>query len=165
MPVEGGDEMVLHCPGHAGHGPGESGAPLIAVVVENEADRGTATPKGRKEREAILYIDDEIGLPEPHGAQQGCTQILGVGATRWVDGIAVIGDRATSDESDIMTTLGQAGEKAIDQQLTAAGLRMVEVSPTHHHDAHRAQAFRRRGPGSRLNTRAATANPPSAWAV
>ena len=153
---------MLYCPGHAGHRPGESGAPLIAVIVENEADRGTATPKGRKEREAILYIDDEIGLPEPRGAQQGRPQVLGIGATRWVDRIAVVGNRASSDESDIMATFGQAGEQAIDQQLTAPGLGMVEVSPTDHHDAHRAQAFRRRGPGSRLNTRAATANPPSA---
>src|ERR1019366_8348598 len=157
--------MLLYRPGHASHRAGESGAPLIAVVVENEADRRTATPKGRKERETVLHIDDEIGLPESRSAQQRRPKVLGVRTARWVDRIAVVGNRAAGHEGDIMAALGQAGEQPIDQQLAASGLGMVEVSPTDHHDAHLAQAFRRRGPGSRLNTRAATANPPSAWAV
>jgi hypothetical protein len=45
-------------------------------------------------------------------------------------------DRTSTHQSYFVAPTLKAGQKAIDQNFTSASLRMSEISPTRHNDAH-----------------------------
>ena len=141
---------MLHRSPNGSHRPRKPRTPLISVVVVDEANRRSPPPKRRKERKPIRDIDDKVSASEASAAEQGRSQVLGVGPTCSMHPILVVPHGAPADEVHFMATFCQAAQEPVDHQLGPTSLGMDKIPPTDHDNVHPVQTSRCGDAGSKL---------------
>jgi hypothetical protein len=110
--------------------PGESPCPLCPVDMVDEADDRPRAPQRREVGNAVLHVDEHVGVGGASAICERREEVLGVIASAAND---VVGARpacpSAGDEHNVVTTLDRSSGEPVDNHLGATRMRMRKVAP------------------------------------
>src|SRR5438067_13383106 len=102
----------------------------------HETEHWLEPPEGREERDAVLYVDDEVDIGKVAPIGERRPHVLAVGATGIDDGVRPRRNRAAAQHGRLVTAVGEPERKAVNEDLRASGLRVGQITPGEKEDPH-----------------------------
>ncbi|CAM5531172.1 hypothetical protein SVIOM74S_01074 [Streptomyces violarus] len=124
--------------------PAEAHLPQVGVDVVDQAQRGPGVPQRRQVRHAVAHLDQQIAVTDLAGEGRPGAQVVPVGAARRHDPVVPEGRGAPAQQGHLVAEPGQAVGELVDQQLGAAGGRVVQISMGEEDDPARMWGKRRK---------------------
>jgi len=106
----------------------------------HQADRGSAPPKRREERQAVFDVDKNVRLAKAKHADKWGSEVLRVGTAGVYDLIVVVGHRSATHQRDAMAALLKTEEYPIHENLGTPRQRVGEIPPRHCGEAQRSDS-------------------------